>query len=73
MTLENRPARVEPMPNPPEAPPLRPHPFRDVVERLSPQLALVEGAMHDQLGSPSDLIGMLGEHAKRRRLIEPAA
>ena len=33
-----------------------------MLERLAPQLSLVEGAMYEQLGSPSDLVGLLGEH-----------
>jgi octaprenyl-diphosphate synthase len=38
------------------------HPFREGLDRLSPTLGLVEGAMREQLGSPSDLVSLTGEH-----------
>jgi len=38
------------------------HPFAAGLDRLGPQLGLVDGAMRDQLGSPSELVPLLGEH-----------
>lgn len=38
------------------------HPFLRVVERIRPDLDLVERAMYEQLGSPSEVVHALGRH-----------
>jgi octaprenyl-diphosphate synthase len=43
-------------------PPSTPDPFHRAIERIAPALELVEQAMREQLGSPSDLVGHLGGH-----------
>ncbi len=42
--------------------PSAPRGFADVLARLAPDLALVESAMREQLGSPSRLVALLGAH-----------
>jgi octaprenyl-diphosphate synthase len=61
LTRQRGPASFAAM-TPSSLPPRASQSFADAAGRLAPQLALVERAMHEQLGSASELIPRIGEH-----------